>query len=92
MCYYYLKKEDNFELTEHFVQELIRQIKAHEAPDLIFLANPNNPTGACISFDILSQIVFLCCINAVLAKLPRIAYNISDCYSLLMLVYNQQTR
>ena len=59
--YYYLKKEDNFELTEHFVQELIRQIKAHEAPDLIFLANPNNPTGACISFDLLSQIVFLCC-------------------------------
>ena len=41
VCYYYLKKEDNFELTEHFVQELIRQIKAHEAPDLIFLANPN---------------------------------------------------
>lgn len=31
------EKEDNFELTEHFVQELIRQIKAHEAPDLIFL-------------------------------------------------------
>ena len=27
---YYLKKEDNFELTEHFVQELIRQIKAHK--------------------------------------------------------------
>ena len=71
--YYYLKKEDNFELTEHFVQELIRQIKAHQAPDLIFLANPNNPTGACISFDILSQIVFICCEH-------RITLVIDECF------------
>ena len=39
---------------------MIRQIKAHDAPYLIFLANPNNPTGACILFDLLSQIVSLC--------------------------------
>ena len=71
--YYYLKKEDNFELTEHFLQELIRQIKAHEAPDLIFLANPNNPTGVCISFDIISQIVFLCCEH-------RITLVIDECF------------
>ena len=55
------------------MQELIRQIKAHEAPDLIFLANPNNPTGVCISFDIISQIVFLCCEH-------RITLVIDECF------------
>lgn len=58
--YYYMKKEDQFLLTDKFCHELKRQIKTNQAPDMIFLANPNNPTGACISHQVLLQIVELC--------------------------------
>ena len=58
--YYYMKKENQFLLTDAFCQQLKQQIKMNQAPDMIFLANPNNPTGACISSELLEQIVELC--------------------------------
>ncbi len=60
VCYYYMEKEKDFSLTDDFIQILTSQIEMHNAPDLIFLANPNNPTGNCIQSDILLQLISLC--------------------------------
>ncbi len=58
--YYYMKKENDFSLSDDFLHTLTVQIETHNAPDLIFLANPNNPTGSCIRPDILLQLISLC--------------------------------
>ena len=58
--YYYMKKENAFALTEDFIDTLTTQIETHNAPDLIFLANPNNPTGSRIQPAILLQLLLLC--------------------------------
>lgn len=63
--YYYMKKENQFLLTDAFYQMLKQQIEMHQAPDMIFLANPNNPTGACISHQVLLQIFDLCSKNKI---------------------------
>ena len=60
ICYYYMKKENAFTLTEDFIHTLTAQIETHNAPDLIFLANPNNPTGSCIQQTVLFQLLSLC--------------------------------
>lgn len=52
--HYYLKKEDGFALTEDFLQVLRPEL------DLIFLCNPNNPTGLLIEKDFLKQILKKC--------------------------------
>ena len=39
---YCLKAENDFQLQEDFLDQLTEDI------DLIFLANPNNPTGCCV--------------------------------------------
>ncbi|MBE5859294.1 MAG: aminotransferase class I/II-fold pyridoxal phosphate-dependent enzyme [Butyrivibrio sp.] len=49
-----LDSRDGFELTETFLQKIT------DKTDLIILANPNNPTGKCISDDILSKILYRC--------------------------------
>lgn len=58
--YYYMKKENDFLLTDDFIYTLTVQIETHNAPDLIFLANPNNPTGSCIQPAILLQLISIC--------------------------------
>ena len=58
--YYYMKKENDFSLSDEFVHTLTAQIETHNAPDLIFLANPNNPTGNCIQSELLVQLVSIC--------------------------------
>ena len=58
--YYYMKKENDFSLTDDFIHTLTAQTETHNAPDLIFLANPNNPTGSCIQPAILLQLLSLC--------------------------------
>lgn len=52
--HYYLKKEDGFALTEDFLQALRPDL------DLIFLCNPNNPTGLLIEKDFMKQILKKC--------------------------------
>lgn len=59
MRFYYMKEKDAFSLTEDFLVELTDS-KKENRPDLIFLANPNNPTGSCIPAELLCRIVKLC--------------------------------
>lgn len=52
--YYEMKKEDGFCLSEDILGFL------GEETDLLFLANPNNPVGNCISMSLLEQVVSHC--------------------------------
>ena len=52
--YYYLCEEDNFQIREDYVDKLSEEI------DMIFLCNPNNPTGQIIDRDMLIKILGRC--------------------------------
>lgn len=52
---YSLKKENHFSLTEEFLPVLARI-----RPDVLFLCNPNNPTGQVIGLPLLEKILNLC--------------------------------
>ena len=52
---YSLKKEDYFSLTEDFLPALERS-----RPDVLFLCNPNNPTGQVIGLPLLEKILDVC--------------------------------
>ena len=52
---YPLKKENYFSLTEDFLPALERS-----RPDVLFLCNPNNPTGQVIGLPLLEKILNLC--------------------------------
>ena len=52
---YSLKKENHFSLTEEFLPVLARI-----RPDVLFLCNPNNPTGQVIGPPLLEKILNLC--------------------------------
>lgn len=52
---YPLKKENYFSLTEGFLPALERS-----RPDVLFLCNPNNPTGQVIGLPLLEKILNLC--------------------------------
>lgn len=52
--YYYLCEEDNFQIREDYVDKLSKEI------DMIFLCNPNNPTGQIIDRDMLIKILDRC--------------------------------
>ena len=52
---YSLKKENHFSLTEEFLPVLARS-----RPDVLFLCNPNNPTGQVIGLPLLEKILNLC--------------------------------
>ena len=52
--YYYLCEEDNFQIREDYVDKLSEEI------DMIFLCNPNNPTGQTIDRDRLIKILDRC--------------------------------
>lgn len=49
--YYYLIKENEFAIQETYLDEMEKQY------DVIFLCNPNNPTGDCIPEKLLQRIV-----------------------------------
>lgn len=49
-----MKKEDGYTLTESFLEELTKET------ELLFLANPNNPTGACVKLSLLEKILERC--------------------------------
>ena len=52
---YPLKKENYFSLTDDFLPVLERS-----RPDVLFLCNPNNPTGQVIGLPLLEKILNLC--------------------------------
>lgn len=52
--YYYLYEEDNFRIREDYVDRLT------EETDMIFLCNPNNPTGQTIDREMLIRILERC--------------------------------
>jgi threonine-phosphate decarboxylase len=52
--YYELKEANRFELNEDFLSHLNAYI------DIIFICNPNNPTGALIPVDIMEKILEKC--------------------------------
>lgn len=52
---YSLKKENYFSLTEDFLPALERS-----RPDVLFLCNPNNPTGQVIGMPLLEKILDVC--------------------------------
>lgn len=54
VVFYETKKEEKFLLTERFFKALDADI------DLLFLANPNNPTGALLDRDFLIKILDIC--------------------------------
>lgn len=51
---YHLREEDKFYLTD----EILKQLDS--SYDLLFLCNPNNPTGLTIPGDLLNQIIKVC--------------------------------
>ncbi|MBO5387983.1 MAG: aminotransferase class I/II-fold pyridoxal phosphate-dependent enzyme [Lachnospiraceae bacterium] len=57
MEYYYLKEENNFDLQYEFVTELFGRVGDL---DMVFLCNPNNPTGRVIRKDILLKVLQTC--------------------------------
>ena len=58
--YYYLKEENNFELKESYLSYIENDI------DIIFLCNPNNPTGKTIKSDLLKKIIEVITIKNIL--------------------------
>jgi histidinol-phosphate/aromatic aminotransferase/cobyric acid decarboxylase-like protein len=54
IIYYTTKEKDNFKLKEDFLSVLTDEV------DIVFIANPNNPTGNLISKDFLIKLVKHC--------------------------------
>lgn len=57
---YYLKEENDFCIQKDYPDVLKR-----EKPDIIFLCNPNNPTGITIPQDLLEEILETCAIQGI---------------------------
>lgn len=57
MEYYHLKEENDFDLQQDFVTELFGKVGDL---DMIFLCNPNNPTGRIIRKDLLLKVLQTC--------------------------------
>jgi len=67
ICYYTMKKENGYSLDERFFEEL------EKGMDLVFLANPNNPTGCLINADMLERILTYC-------REKRICVVLDECF------------
>lgn len=52
--YYYLCEEDNFQIREDYVDKLSEEI------DMIFLCNPNNPTGVLLERKFILEVLKRC--------------------------------
>jgi threonine-phosphate decarboxylase len=65
IIYHFLKEEDNFLLKSDFFPKLTNDI------DIVFLCNPNNPTGNVISTDVLRKILSICEENKTLLVLDE---------------------
>ena len=54
VCYYHLKAEHDFKLDEAFIESLTPDL------DILFLCNPNNPTGVTASKEFLIRVLDRC--------------------------------
>lgn len=70
---YTLKKENCFELTDAFLPVLQAQ-----RPDVVFLCNPNNPTGRLIEPALLEKICLICAENNTRLFLDECFLDLSD--------------
>ena len=52
--YHYLKEEDGFLLRDDFIECISDEI------DMVFICNPNNPTGELVSIELLEKILKRC--------------------------------
>ena len=57
---YYLKEENDFCIQKDYPDVLKR-----EKPDIIFLCNPNNPTGITIPQNLLEEILETCAMQGI---------------------------
>lgn len=70
---YLLKRENGFLLDEGFLNYL-EEIK----PEVVFLCNPNNPTGRAIPFDLLTKILVFCKENSIRVFVDECFCDLSD--------------
>lgn len=56
----FLQKKDKYCLTEDFTEVLRKLASGKEKPQIVFLCNPNNPTGRLIAPGLLRQILDIC--------------------------------
>ncbi|SFG38191.1 histidinol-phosphate aminotransferase [Lachnospiraceae bacterium C7] len=54
--WHYLSENEEFKVNSRFIKE----IEKSEDVDMIFLTNPNNPTGKIVDIDILDKIISVC--------------------------------
>ncbi len=57
ITYFHMKEEYGFSIRRENLKELERELKD---TDLMILANPNNPTGAMVSADVLEELLSFC--------------------------------
>lgn len=70
---YVLRQEENFDLREAFLDVLARQ-----KPEVVFLCNPNNPTGKLIPPNLLESILECCDRNGIRLFLDECFLDLSD--------------
>lgn len=71
--HYLLKQENSFDLGEEFLAQLEKQ-----QPEVLFLCNPNNPTGRLIPAQLLEKTVELCTQNNIRLFLDECFLDLSD--------------
>ena len=70
---YYLRQENEFELDEGFLSYL-----RSTEPDVVFLCNPNNPTGRTIAPQLLERILTFCEENTIRLFVDECFLDLSD--------------
>lgn len=71
---YLLDKNTRFVLDEDFLEYI-----EYKKPEVIFLCNPNNPTGRLISFSLLEKILKYCSENNIRLFIDECFLDLSDC-------------
>ena len=62
---YILKKEEGFLLTKQYLEYVRALLKDKKKPEMIFLCNPNNPTGLLTDPPLLQELLQLCEENSI---------------------------
>ena len=55
IIYYFLKKDNNFNIEKDIIDAIL-----DNSPDIVFICNPNNPTGNLTDIEILEEIAAVC--------------------------------
>lgn len=72
IVYHYLREEDNFRLTRHFLESIEAET------DIIFLCSPDNPTGQTIEKPLLMEIAKKCRINRTVLVLDQCFFEFQE--------------